>query len=162
VKLRRVPAELKSRAAGDRVLAWAPSDSSWLAATEAALMLPEGFEPAELSWDLILRVIWPGDFAEVAYQERAGGAPRVIKVPVHGEMEVLAAVVREQVMASIVVQHHVAVDGDRGARLVARRVPGETDFRWSVVFDFGVDSSNPEVREQIDSALATLRTSLGV
>jgi len=162
VKLRRVPAELKSRGDGDRVLAWAPSGSSWLAATEAALLLPEGFEPAELSWDLILRVTWPGDFAEVAYQERAGGAPRVIKVPVHGEMEVLAAVVREHVMASIVVQHHVAVDGDRGARLVARRVPGETDFRWSVVFDSGVDSSSPEVRERIDSALATLRTSLGV
>ena len=159
---KRVPAELKSRASGKRILAWAPSGSSWLAATEAALLLPKGTEPAELSWDLILRVTWPGDFAEVAYQERAGGSPRVIKVPVQGEMEVLAAVVREQVMASIVVQHHVAVDGDRGARLVARRVPGETDFRWSVVLDSGVDSSDPDVRERVDAALATLRTSLGL
>ena len=159
---KRVPAELKSRADGKRVLAWASSGSSWLAATEAALLLPDGAEPAELSWDLILRVTWPDAFAEVAYQEQAGGAPRAIKVPVQDGVEVLAAVVREQVMASIVVQHHVAVDGDRGARLVARRVPGETDFRWSVVFDSGVDSSDPQIREQVDLALASLRTSLGV
>ncbi len=162
MKLRRVPAELKSRAAGNRILAWAPSGSSWLAATEAALLLPDGTEPAELSWDLILRVTWPSDLAEVTYQERAGGVPRTIKVPIQGEFEVLAAVVREQVMASIVVQHHVTVDGDRGARLVARRVPGETAFRWSVVFDSGVDSSDPVVRERVDAALSTLRTSLGV
>ena len=159
---KRVPAELKSRAADRRVLAWASSGSSWLAATEAALLLPDGCEPTELSWDLILRVTWPDAFAEVAYQERAGGAPLVIKVPVQGEVEILAAVVREQVMASIVVQHHVALDGDRGARLVARRVPGETEFRWSVVFDSGVDSANPEIRELVDSALLSLRTSLGV
>jgi hypothetical protein len=160
--LKRVPTELKSRAAGRRVLAWATSRSSWLAATEAVLLLPDGFESAELSWDLILRVTWPPDLAEVTYQESAGGAPRIIKVPIQGEFEVLAAVVREQVMASIVVQHHVAIDGDRGARLVARRVPGETEFRWSVVFDSGIDSSDPVVHDRVDAALATLRTSLGV
>jgi len=159
---KKVPAAVKTRANGMRVLAWAPSGSSWLAATEAALLLPEGVGPTELSWDLILRVTWPDAHAEVAYQESAGGAPHVVKIPVQGEIDILAAVVREQVMASIVVQHHVAVDGDRGARLVARRVPGETDFRWSVVFDSGVDSADPQVRERVDAALANLRTSLGV
>jgi len=160
--LRRVPAELKARADGRRVLAWATSGSSHLAALEDGLLLPDHFEPSLLAWDLILRASWEQDRAEVVYQPSAGDSPKSITIPVSGEFEVLAAVVREQVMGSIVIQHHVELVGETGARLIARRVPGETDLRWSVVFDAGVDSKDPIVREHIDSALNSLRSSLGV
>jgi hypothetical protein len=96
------------------------------------------------------------------YQPSAGEAPRGLTVPVSGEFEVLAAVVREQVMGSIVIQHHVELVGEIGARLIARRVPGENDLRWSVVFDAGIDTKNPLIREQVDAALLSLRSSLGV
>jgi len=159
---KRVPAELKSRAADLRVLAWAPSGSSWLAALEDRLLLPDQVEPTSLPWDLILRASWEQDRAEVVYQPSAGESPKSLTIPVSGGFEVLAAVVREQVMGSIVIQHHVELVGQTGARLIARRVPGKTDLRWSVVFDAGVDSKDPLVREQVDFALSFLRSSLGV
>ena len=162
IKLHRVPAELKTRAEGKRVLAWAASGSSSLAATEAGLLLPDGMDPALLPWDLILRASWEHDQAEIVYQPSAGEAPRTLAVPVQGELDVLAAVVREQVMGSIVVQHHVELIGEAGARLIARRIPGETEFRWSVVFDPGIDTKDQWVRDQVDAALRSLRSSLGV
>jgi hypothetical protein len=71
-------------------------------------------------------------------------------------------VVRERVNASIVVQHHAALVGDAGARLVARRIPGSTDLRWSVVFDPGLDPSDPDLRARADEALTALRSALGI
>jgi hypothetical protein len=66
------------------------------------------------------------------------------------------------VTSSIVVQHHAELVGERGARFVARRVPGSTDLRWSVVFDTGLDPADPELRRRADEILADLRASLGV
>jgi hypothetical protein len=71
-------------------------------------------------------------------------------------------VIRERVNASIVVQRRIELVGERGARFVARREPGTTDLRWSVVFDAGLDPSDPELRRRADEALAALRVSLGV
>ena len=42
------------------------------------------------------------------------------------------------------------------------RTRAPTDLRWSVVFDAGLDPSDPALRDQADDALADLRTSLGV
>ena len=160
--LRRTPAELKARTDGRRILAWAASGSSHVAALETELLLPEGTEPGQLPWDLILRASWEPDHADIVYQPQAGGAPRTLVIPVSGEFEVLAAVVRERVMGSIVIQHHVELKGEIGARLIARRIPGDTALRWSVVFDAGIDTKDPIMRERADEALSTLRTSLGV
>ena len=41
-------------------------------------------------------------------------------------------------------------------------MPGTTDLRWSVVFDAGLDPSDPQLRVRADDVLAGLRTSLGV
>jgi hypothetical protein len=144
------------------VLAWAVSGSDFLAALDDGLLLPAGDAPAQLPWDLILRASWEPDRAEIVYQPSVGESPRSLTVPVSGEFEVLAAVVREQVMGSIVIQHHVELAGEIGARLIARRVPGETELRWSVVFDAGIDTKNPLIREQVDAVLTSLRSSLGV
>ena len=162
MKLHRTPSELKARADGRRILAWASSGSSQVAALETELLLPEGLEPGQLPWDLILRASWEPDHADIVYQPQAGGSPRTLVIPVSGEFEVLAAVVREQVMGSIVIQHHVELKGEIGARLIARRIPGDTALRWSVVFDAGIDTKDPIMRERADEALSTLRTSLGV
>jgi hypothetical protein len=72
------------------------------------------------------------------------------------------SVVRERVNASIVVQRHVELRGEVGARIVARRVPGSTELRWTVTFDAGLDPRDPDLRRRADEALDTLRTSLGV
>jgi len=158
----RPPAEVRARAGGERVLAWLPSEGSSVVATQDELLLPEGMEPARVRWDLVLRAVWVDEAVDLTVQSGAGGRPVQLHVPVVGAADTLAGVVRERVNASIVVQHHAALEGDAGARFVARRVPGSTDLRWSVVFDPGLDPSDPHLRARADDALAEFRSSLGI
>lgn len=158
----RTPVEVKARAGGERVLAWLPSGSSSVVATDVALHLPEGTDPARVPWDLVLRAQWVEGALDVTVQAGAGGRPVLLHVPVTGDIGTLAGVVRERVNASIVVQDRVMLTATAGARVVARRVPGSTDLRWSVVFDPGLDPSDPELRAAADAALAGLRATLGV
>ncbi|CAB4852419.1 unannotated protein [freshwater metagenome] len=144
------------------MLAWMPSGVSSMIATEQALVLPAGSAPERLAWDLVLRASWEPDSVEVISQDVAGGRPLSRRIAVESDPGVLPHVVRERVMASIVVQHHVALDGERGARMVARREAGSTDLRWSVVFDAGLDPADPVLRARADEALAEVRASLGI
>jgi hypothetical protein len=159
----RAPAEVRARAAGERVLAWMPVGASSLVATSSALLLPAGAaDDVRLPWDRIVRASWEPEIVEVTAQPESGGRPVVHRVRIEGDPGVLPEVVRERVTSSIVVQHHVLLEGERGARVVARRVPGSTDLRWSVVFDAGLDPTDPALRARADDALTALRTSLGI
>lgn len=158
----RPPVEVRARVGRDRLLGWTASGTSSLVATDTALLLPVGEEPERVPWDLVLRVTWNEDAVEITAQASPGGRPVTHRVPVGRELGGLPDVVRERVNASIVVQHHVELEGERGARLVARRAPGSADLRWSVVFDAGLDPSDPDLRERADRALADLRASLGI
>lgn len=159
----RAPAEVRARVPGDRVLAWCPSGTSSLVATEHALLLPEVDGVAtRIPWDLVLRAAWQEREVEVTAQDAPGGRPVVHHIAVPEDPGALPEVVRERVNASIVVQHHVELVGERGARIIARRDPGSTELRWSVVFDSGLDPRDPQLRSKADAALAALRSSLGV
>ena len=158
----RPPEAVRDRAAGERVLAWLEVDGSSLVATDRALLLPTGATPERVPWDLVLRVTWDERWVEITAQEIAGGPAVVHRVAYAGDAGALPGVVRERVNASIVVLRHVELRGEQGARLVARRTPGESDLRWSVVFDPGLDPRDPDLRRRADAALDVLRTSLGV
>jgi len=158
----RAPAEVRARVPGERVLAWLPSGSSTVVATPTALVLAEGSTPERLPWDLVLRASWLDESCEVTAQLTPGSRPVVFHVPVTGNAEVFAGVVRERVNASIVVQHHVPLTDAGGVRIIVRRVPESTDLRWSVVFDRGMDPADPVLRQLADDAVADLRGSLGV
>jgi len=165
----RTPAEIRERVPGERVLAWMAVGDSSLVATDTALVLPEEDgvrRPAgadrRVPWDRVLRASWEPEIVEVTAQPETGGRPVVHRVRISGEPGVLPEVVRERVTSSIVVQHHAVLDGERGARFIARRIPGSTDLRWSVVFDAGLDPADPALRVVADEILATLRTSLGI
>jgi hypothetical protein len=165
----RAPAEVRERVPGERVLAWMPVGESSLVATETTLVLPEddgvrrtAGADLRVPWDRILRASWEPEIVEVTAQPETGGRPVVHRVRISGEPGVLPEVVRERVTASLVVQHHALLDGEKGARFVARRVPGSTDLRWSVVFDSGLDPSDPLLRARADQILADLRASLGI
>jgi hypothetical protein len=165
----RTPAEVRERVPGERVLAWMAVGESSLVATETALVLPEveGVRRAadaalRVPWDRVLRASWDPEIVEVTAQTETGGRPVVHRVRISGEPGALPEVVRERVTSSIVVQHHALLDGERGARFIARRVPGSTDLRWSVVVDAGLDPSDPALRAAADEILVTLRASLGI
>jgi hypothetical protein len=165
----RPPAEVRERVPGERVLAWMPVGESSLVATETTLVLPEddgvrrtAGPDLRVPWDRVLRASWEPEIVEVTAQPESGGKPVVHRVRISGEPGVLPEVVRERVTSSLVVQHHARLDGERGARFIARRVPGTTDLRWAVVFDPGLDPADPLLRARADEVLAGLRTSLGV
>ncbi|MBI1378565.1 MAG: hypothetical protein GC157_13935 [Frankiales bacterium] len=159
----RPPAEVRARVPGERVLAWAPSGRSSVVATETALLLPEVDGVAtRVPWDLVVRASWVEGALELVAQEVPGGPPVTSRIGYDEDPGSLPEVVRERVNASIVVQRRVDLVGERGIRVLARRQPGSTELRWSVVFDAGLDPRDPELRRRADEALAELRVSLGV
>jgi len=158
----RTPDSVKARATGELVLAWVASGDSSIVATENALLLPAGSTPERIPWDLVLRASWNERTVEVTSQDVPGAPAVVHRVAFAGDPGSLPGVVRERVNASIVVIRHVALRGEQGARLVARRHPSDSHLRWSVVFDPGLDPRDPDLRRDADEALRVLRASLGV
>lgn len=157
----RPPADVRARAEGEQVLAWLPTLGSSLVATRTELVLPEGTDPQRVPWDRVVHASWEATALRLTAQRPDGGRAE-LRIPVPDDHGSLPEVVQERVKASIVVQHHVELRGEQGARLVARRTPGSTELRWSVVFDPGLDPSDPVLRARADEELARLRSSLGV
>lgn len=152
MRLRRIPAEVQDLAGEQRVLAWAAVDDGWVVTTRDRLLLP-GRDPVD--WQDVVRAAWDDPVLEV--QVPSG----IVRLVLHAPGNV-AEVVNERVKASVLVQHHVALIGDKGVRLVARRKPGDTGIMWRVTFDPGVDPNNPALRAAADDALAELRATLGL
>ncbi len=150
--IRRAPAEVRKRAGGDKPLAWAPVAGDWVVATRDRLFLPLQ-EPVR--WDEVIRAAWDAPVLEL--QLAQGPYRLVIENP-----GLIPDVVNERVKASVVVQHHVALRGDKGVRIVARRVPGGTDVTWRVTFDPGLDPQDPALRADAEAVLAEVRTTMGL
>lgn len=150
--IRRVPAEVRQRARGDKPLAWAPVAGDWVVASRDRLFLPMQ-DP--IAWDEVIRAAWDAPVLELQLAE--GPYRLVIEQP-----GLIPEVVNERVKASVVVQHHVALRGDKGVRIVARRKPGGSEVTWRVTFDPGLDVRDSDLRAQADAALAELRTTTGL
>ncbi|MEY4170013.1 MAG: hypothetical protein RLZ94_1086 [Actinomycetota bacterium] len=171
--LRRPPAEVRAAVpSGERVLAWGTVAPGGVAvATDAALYLPLGDAGARqvgqaapaglrLAWDLISKAT----FSEAAVlvvegRPEPNARDRAWRVVLE-DPGALPTVVYERVTSSVVVSERVALRGELGARIVARRA-GE-GLRWTVTFDAGLDPRDPVLRAEADEALAELRATLGV
>ncbi len=150
--IRRAPAEVRQRADGDKPLAWAAVAGDWVVASRDRLFLPL---QAPVSWDQVIRAAWDAPVLELQLAE--GPYRLVIENP-----GLIPDVVNERVKASVVVQHHVPLRGDKGVRIVARRKPGGADVTWRVTFDPGLDPQDPQLRADADAALADVRTTMGL
>ncbi|MCX6399486.1 MAG: hypothetical protein NTX33_06110 [Propionibacteriales bacterium] len=152
-------------AAGERLLAWASvpypnaGGPSSVGGTRDALYLPERLpweQVASADWDQeesTLRVVEVGQFGE----------PNPVHVIRLDDAGRLLQLVRERVTASIAVQRHVAVQGRRSVRVLARRAPGaHGELHWFVEYDEGLDPSDPRVDAVVQEALAAARSDVGV
>ena len=146
-------------AAGEKLLAWATTSQGPVGATRDALYLPT----ARVPWERVQASDWDRD-TEVLRVSEVGswGAVRPEHVMTVQEPRRLLELVRERVTASVVLQRHVALEGRRGVRVIARRAPrGDRPVEWLYEFDEGIDPADPAVRAAAERALAAARDELG-
>ncbi|MEI8080733.1 MAG: hypothetical protein WCI74_02695 [Actinomycetes bacterium] len=68
----------------------------------------------------------------------------------------------ERINASIMLSRQVSIVGDRGVRLVARRMQATQDILWFIVFDRGLDPTDPQLLAVAQQELRYLRESAGI
>lgn len=149
----KAPAEVKELVApGERILAWATGDRGLVVATQDGLYLPE---LGPTAWVNIHRAAWDEPVLEIVIGSRTH---REVLNVANG----VPAIVFDRVTASVLLEHYVQLFSDGGARLIARRTPGAERVTWRVVFDAGLDPTDPRVRAAADEALAELRRQTGL
>lgn len=164
---RRVPADLRERLgvpSGERLLAWGSGPlpegpTGLLAATDRALYVEA--TQAAYGWDEVGRAAWQEPVLELELLTPEGGAGARLRLVVEDSGD-LPSAVRDRVTASVIVSERVEVAEGVQARMVARRAFGDGPIRWNVVFDAGVDASDPVLQAQARAALDDLRDSLGI
>ena len=164
---RRVPADLRGRLgipAGERLLAWGsgplPGGSTgYLAATDRALHVEA--TGAAYGWEEVGRAAWQEPVLDLELLTADGGAGARLRLVVEDSGD-LPSAVHDRVTASVIVSERVEVAEGVKARMVARRAFDDGPVRWSVVFDAGVDASDPALQAHARTALADLRSALGI
>lgn len=158
----RLPGDLAEP--GERLLAWAEGSGGVVYASTRAIYLPEaGAFGAQgwtrLPWTAVDRASW--EEPEVVVEARVDDSARRWRVDLAAPGRI-PEVVRERVMASIVVSEHLELREGAGARIVGRRSDVDAPIEWQITFDPGVDPEDPYLREAAVGALAELRDSLGI
>ena len=168
----KAPADLRQRLSipgSEKVLAWgsgpmpggdrAAAEVGYLAATDRAFYVEGAGD--RIGWDRISRASWEEPVLDVVLEDengRAAGRMR-LRVDVSGD---LPAAVHDRVTASVVVSEVIDLGDGAKARMVARRPSDDGEVRWSVVFDAGVDPSDPQLQARAREALADLRSAMGI
>ncbi|MCW2795289.1 hypothetical protein [Nocardioides sp.] len=144
---------------GERVLAWAQSAEGPVGGTRDALYVPD----ARIPWEQVETAEWDTDFSVLRVSEVGSwGVARPVHVLTFDEPGRLLELVRERVSASIVLQRHVAIEGRRGVRVIARRAPhGDRPLSWLYEYDEGIDPDDALVRQAAGEALAAARDEVG-
>ncbi len=175
---RRLPSAVRERldlTGSEQPIAWATAalddgTTASVVVTDRALHLPPGLQPPaadadaqwfRVPWDRVVRANWDEPLLTIVIQPRPGARSQslAVRLPEPGNLPV---VLRERVTASIVLQQHVLLMGERGARITARRDSDTAAIRWAVTFDAGLNSRDPDLRQRADEALAELRAQFGV
>ena len=163
-RTRRLPAGIRERLEvpkGERVIAWGvdPANDRYTLATDKALY-PESIRE-RLRWDSISNATWDEPRLHVTVHDSTGATKGIVKLRVEDSGDLPAAVFA-LVTESVVVSEHVDLGDGAGARMVARRDGDQGTIWWSVVFDSGLNPSDPALRARADEELASLRDSLGI
>lgn len=163
-RTRRLPAGVRERLEipkGERVIAWGVDSVNdlYTLATDKALY-PEQVKE-RLRWDSISKATWDDPVLNITVHDTTGATKGTVKLRVE-ESGDLPAAVFALVTESVVISEHVELGDGAGARMVARRDGDEGTIWWSVVFDTGLNSSDPALRARADEELASLREALGI
>lgn len=139
-----------------RTLAWGTTtDGQPVIATIAGLVVGDTLLP----WHLIDKAVWEPPAFTLRYRDAQTGAARRSQLHL-ATVGTLPPVVRERITRSVVVSRRVALQGEAGAVLAARRDPAG-NVSWTVTVDPGLDAGDPQLQQRAREALAQLRQSYG-
>ena len=146
---------------GERLMAVARGTGGELAAaTDRALYHQCGGSWARLGWEQVGQVRWDEQRHVLALTGLTAAAPARTVLRLASGWD-LPAVVGERVAWTRVVDQRVWLNGRAGARMVARRTPGQPSITWLVILDRGLDPGDPAVMAALESALTGLRAVTG-
>ena len=146
---------------GERLLAVARgADGGLLAATDWALYHQAGQSWARLGWDQVGRVDWDEQQRVLTLTGLVPSVPARTVLYLARNWG-LPAVAAERASWAKVVDQRISLNGQAGARVIARRAPGGPRVRWLVILDQGFDAADPGVRAELETALAELRAATG-
>jgi len=146
---------------GERLLAVARgAGGGLLAATDWALYHQASQSWARLGWDQVGRVDWDEQWRVLTLTGLVPAVPArtVLRLARNWDLPAVAA---ERASWAKLVDQRISLNGEAGARVIARRVPGEPQVRWLVVLDRGLDAADPGIRAGLGAALAGLRAATG-
>jgi hypothetical protein len=149
---------------GESELTRAESQAGLVVGTREALYVPTAVGHVRVPWEQVESADWD-DEGDVLRVREVGtwGERRPEYLLLIAEPGRLLELVRERVTATVVLQRHVAVDGSRGVRVIARRAPsGRREVTWLFEYDEGIDPADPRVAYAADRALATAREDVGL
>ena len=147
---------------GERLLAVARgAGGELLAATGRALYYRAGRAWVRLGWDQVGRVDWDEQQHVLILSGLTPAVPARTVLHLARGWD-LPAVAAERISWTSLVDQRISLNGQAGARVIARRVPGGVRVRWLVILDRGLDPGNPVVRAQLESALTELRAATGL
>jgi hypothetical protein len=171
VRWRRRPSPIRVER-GERLLAEATAAEGPVGGTRDALYVVRTLGAGRLELAETIRIPW--EDVEAADWDKETSVLRVSEVGSWGEQRpehtltlsepgLLVELVRERVTASVVFQRHVAIDGRRGVRVIARRAPrGDRPVQWVYEYDEGVDPDDPAVRLVAEEALEAAQQDVGL
>jgi len=147
---------------GERLLAVARgTGGDLLAATDRALYHQAGQAWVRLGWEQVGRADWDEQRHVLILSGLTPAAPARTVLHLARDWD-LPAVAAERISWTSVIDQRISLNGQAGARVVVRRVPGGARVRWLVIPDRGLDPGNPVVRAELESALTELRAATGL
>jgi len=150
-------------APGESELARADSEAGLVVGSRDALYVPTGAGHLRVPWEQVESADWDSEGDVLRIREvGVWGEPRPEYLVTIAEPGRLLELVRERVTATVLLQRHVAVDGSRGVRVIARRAPsGTREVTWLFEYDQGIDPGDPVVAHAAETALAAAREEVG-
>ena len=149
---------------GEGELARAESVEGLVVGTRDALYVPTSVGHVRVPWERVKAATWEQETEVLHVREVADWGESVPSYALTiAEPGRLLELVRERVTSSVMLQRHVAVDGPRGVRVIARRAPsGDRSVAWLVEYDEGIDPADPHVASATEAALTAAREEVGM
>ncbi|MDX6744710.1 hypothetical protein [Actinocorallia sp. A-T 12471] len=163
VRLERVVRGKLGLERGERVLAVAGTrGGSRVVVTRYALFVPDGEGGfRRVPWEKVLRASWNGEWLHVWGDE----GEHHVRLTEPGSVP---EVVQERVTSTVVVSRYFAFGDDGGVRVVGRKAthgkpsPAPDGLLWSLVYDDGLDASDPGVKNKAEQLLLAVRREIGL